>query len=504
MQETRRVVRNFIGGEWVDGNGKETEPVYDPATAEVIAHTPLSTREDVERAVQKASKAFPEWAATPVVERARVIFGFKMLLEEHFEELRDLVTLENGKDARDAAGEVRRGIEVVEFACGMPTLMMGETVREVARGIDNVSYRFPLGVVAAITPFNFPCMVPLWTLPVAIASGNAYILKPSERTPLCAQRLGELLCEAGLPDGVFSIVNGAREAVDSILEHPGIKAVSFVGSQPVAEHVYRVGAANKKRVQALAGAKNSMIVMPDAVLEKAVANIISSAYGNAGERCLAGSVLIAVGEVADPLVEKIKEAAQRMKVGAGYEEGSELTPLIRDSHREKVRSYVDLGEEEGAEVVLDGREVSVEEPLEGGFFFGPTILDRVRGEMRIAREEIFGPVLSVVRVDTLDEAIEFTNASPFGNACSIYTESGAAVRHWRERVEAGMLGVNIGVAAPMAFFPFNGVKDSFYGDLHATGKDGVRFFTENKVEIARYLSDPDAGPPTRLPEEAGA
>jgi malonate-semialdehyde dehydrogenase (acetylating)/methylmalonate-semialdehyde dehydrogenase len=376
---------------------------------------------------------------------------------------------------------------------------MGETVRDVAHGVDNVSYRFPLGVVAAITPFNFPCMIPLWTLPIAIGAGNTYILKPSERTPLCSQRLGELLMEAGLPEGVFNIVNGAHDAVNGILEHPGIKAVSFVGSKPVAEHVYKHGAAHGKRVQALAGAKNSMIVMPDVVLEKAVENIISSAYGNAGERCLAGSVLVAVGEIAEPLIQAIKERAQAMKVGPGYEPDSELTPLIRDSHRKRVKEYVDLGEQEGAEVALDGREP----PLEEGFFFGPTILDKVTGEMRVAREEIFGPVLSVVRVDSLDEAIEFTNASPFGNACSIYTESGSAVRHWTENIEAGMLGVNIGVAAPMAFFPFNGIKGSFYGDLHATGKDGVRFFTENKVQVVRYFSDPDSGPAVRLPEEAG-
>jgi malonate-semialdehyde dehydrogenase (acetylating) / methylmalonate-semialdehyde dehydrogenase len=479
-------VRNFIGGTWEERDGRDAEPVYNPATGEVVAETPLSTKEDVDRAVKQAEAAFPGWAATPVIERTRVLFRFKALLEEHFEELRDLVTLENGKDARDAGGEVRRGIEVVEFACGMPTLMMGETVRDVARGIDNSSWRFPLGVVAAITPFNFPCMVPLWTLPVAIGAGNAYILKPSERTPLCAVRLGELLSEAGLPDGVFNIVNGAHDAVNGILEHPGIEAVSFVGSQPVAEHVYTHGSAHGKRVQALAGAKNSMVVMPDAVLDQAVPNIISSAYGNAGERCLAGSVLVAVGEVADELVDKLKQAAAAMKIGPGSEEDSELTPVIRDSHRDKVRSYVDLGEEEGAEVVLDGREA----PREDGFFMGPTLLDRVTGEMRVGREEIFGPVLSVVRVDSLQEAIEFTNGSPFGNACSIYTENGAAVRHWRENVEAGMLGVNVGVAAPMAFFPFNGVKNSFYGDLHATGKDGVRFFTENRVEITRYLSDP--------------
>jgi malonate-semialdehyde dehydrogenase (acetylating) / methylmalonate-semialdehyde dehydrogenase len=372
-------------------------------------------------------------------------------------------------------------------------------VRDVARGVDNVSYRYPLGVVAAITPFNFPCMVPMWTIPVAIGAGNTYILKPSERTPLSAVRLGELLQEAGLPDGVFNIVNGAREAVDAILEHPGIKAVSFVGSKPVAEHVYKGGTAHGKRVQALAGAKNSMIVMPDVVMDKAVDNIIASAYGNAGERCLAGSVLVAVGEVADKLVEELKDKAAAMKVGPGKEEGSELTPVIRDSHREKVRQYIDVGEEEGAEVVLDGREP----PLEEGFFMGPTILDHVNGEMRVGREEIFGPVLSVVRVNNLDEAIEFTNGSPFGNACSIFTESGAAVRHFRENVEAGMLGVNVGVAAPMAFFPFNGIKESFFGDLHATGKDGVRFFTENKVEITRWFSEPGPSPAVQRPLEDG-
>jgi malonate-semialdehyde dehydrogenase (acetylating)/methylmalonate-semialdehyde dehydrogenase len=500
LSEKSHEVRNLIGGSWEDGNGRETEPVYDPATGKVIGETPLSTKEDVDRAVEAARAAFPGWSSTPVIERTRIFFRYKMLLEEHFEELRDLVTLENGKDAKDAGGEVRRGIEVVEFACGMPSLLMGESVRDVARGIDNTSYRYPLGVVAAITPFNFPCMVPLWTLPVAIAAGNTYILKPSERTPLSAIRLGELLAEAGLPEGVFNLVHGARDAVDGILEHPGIEAVSFVGSQPVAEHVYRHGAAHGKRVQALAGAKNSMIVMPDAVLDKAVPNIVSSAYGNAGERCLAGSVLVTVGDVADEVVGKIREAASSMKVGPGYEEGSELTPVIRDSHRDKVRSYVDSGEEEGAEVVLDGREA----PRDEGFFFGPTILDKVTGDMKVAREEIFGPVLSVVRVDSLDEAIEFTNGSPFGNACSIYTENGAAVRHWRENVEAGMLGVNIGVAAPMAFFPFNGIKNSFYGDLHATGKDGVRFFTENKVEVTRWLSEPGTSEAVRHPTEAGA
>ena len=486
MATVTREVRNFIGGAFVDGGEGGSEPVYDPATGEEIARTPLSGRAELDAAVSAASAAQPAWAATPVGERARLLFRFKALLEEHFDELASLVTLENGKDAKDAGGEVRRGIEVVEFACGMPTLTMGETVRDVARGVDNVSFRFPLGVVAAITPFNFPCMVPLWTLPIAIGAGNAYVLKPSERTPLTAQRLAELLAEAGLPDGVLSVVNGGREAVEAILEHPGIAAVSFVGSQPVAERVYRGASAHGKRVQALAGAKNSMIVLPDAVLGPTVENVVSSAFGNAGERCLAGSVLVAVGtpEEQDAIVAAVSDAARAMRVGPGSEPGSQLTPVIRDEHRTRVREHVDLGEAEGATVAVDGRTP----PREAGFFLGATVLDHVGRDSRIAREEIFGPVLSVVRVDDLDEAIAFTNESRYGNACSLFTESGAAARRFREGIEAGMLGINVGVAAPMAFFPFNGIKDSFYGDLHATGKDGVRFFTEHKVEVSRWFS----------------
>ena len=501
LEQATRSVRNLVAGRFEDLADRPTEPVFNPATGERIADTPLSDASDLDRAVTAAEEAFPAWAGTPVVKRCQVLFRFKALLEEHFDELAALVTLENGKDAKDAGGEVRRGIEVVEFACGMPTLLMGETVRDVATGLDNVSYRFPLGVVAAIAPFNFPCMVPLWTLPVAIAAGNAYVLKPSERTPLCAQRMAELLDEAGLPGGVLSIVNGGREAVDAILAHPCIAAVSFVGSQPVAKHVYETASASGKRVQALGGAKNSLIVMPDAVLEQSVENIVASAYGNAGERCLAGSVVVAVGEVAEPLVGALKARAEAMSVGPGDREGNELTPLIRESHRDKVREWVDTGEREGASVVLDGRTP----PLDQGYFMGPTLLDNVTPEMSVGRQEIFGPVLSVVRVDSLDEAIAYTNDSPFGNACSIYTESGAAVRHFREQVQAGMLGVNIGVAAPMAFFPFNGIKGSFYGDLHATGKDGVRFFTENKVEVSRWFSEP-GGPrePVKHPPESGA
>ncbi|HEX8919565.1 MAG TPA: CoA-acylating methylmalonate-semialdehyde dehydrogenase [Chloroflexota bacterium] len=479
-----RDVQNFIGGAWQPVPDADAEPVYNPATGEVIARTPLSPISEVDRAVRAAQEAFKTWSALPVGARTDILFRFRGLLDEHFDELARLVTLENGKDLKDARGEVRRGLEVVDFACGMPTLLMGETVRNIAAGIDNVSYRFPIGVVAAVTPFNFPFMVPLWTLPIAVGAGNAYILKPSERTPLSALRIVDLLQEAGLPKGVVSIVNGARDVVDGILDHPGIAAVSFVGSQPVAEYVYHRGAANNKRVQALSGAKNSMIVMPDADLEPTVEAVVSAAFGNAGERCLAGSVLVAVGDIGDSLLNALRERVSRLKIGPGDQPGSELTPVIRDSHRERVRGYIALGEQEGATVALDGRAA----PCEQGFFLGPTLLDHVTAEMRVAREEIFGPVLSIVRVPDLDAAIEFTNSSRFGNACSLFTCSGSAARTFRERVGAGMLGINVGVAAPMAFFPFNGIKDSFYGDLHVTGKDGVRFFTENRVEITRWFS----------------
>lgn len=500
VADNLRAVRNFIGGHWEQPSTAQTEPVYNPATGEVIAETPLSTAADVDRAVQAAAKAFPGWSSTPVVQRMQILFRFKALLEEHFQELGSLVTLENGKGIGDATGEVRRGIEVVEFACGMPTLMMGETVRNVANGIDNISFRFPLGVVAAIVPFNFPAMIPLWTLPIAIGAGNTYVLKPSERTPLSAQRVVELLVEAGLPEGVVNIVHGAKDAVNGILEHPDVRAVSFVGSKPTAEYIYRTAAAHGKRVQALAGAKNSLIVMPDAVVSKTLDNVMSSAFGNAGERCLAGSVVVVVGSKADQFIEALRERARKLVVGPGSDPKSELTPLIRESHRDNVKAYVDLGEKEGAQVVLDGRTP----PRPEGFYLGPTLLDRAHAAMRVAREEIFGPVLSIVRAKTLDDAIAFTNGSPFGNACSIFTDSGAAGRHFREHIQAGMLGINIGVAGPMAFFPFNGIKGSFFGDLHVMGKDGVRFFTENKVEAVRWFSRPEAAASVDALTEAGA
>ena len=482
-----RPVRHFIDGRWVPAAADSpTETVYDPASGQAIAETPLGTAAEVEQAVAAAARAFPAWAATPVVERVQLLFRFKALLDQHFDELSALVTLENGKGIKDASGEVRRGIEAVDFACGMPSLLMGETVRDIARGIDNVSYRFPLGVVAAIVPFNFPAMIPLWTLPIAIGAGNTYVLKPSERTPLCSQRIVELLVEAGLPKGVVNIVHGAKDAVNAILAHPEIRAVSFVGSRPTAEHVYRTAAAHGKRVQALAGAKNALLVMPDAQLDSTLDNIMSSAFGNAGERCLAGSVVVAIGDqpTTDRLVEAIREHARALRIGPGSDPQSELTPLIRESHRQRVKEYIDLGEQEGAQVILDGRRP----PRPEGFYLGPTLLDRATGAMRVAREEIFGPVLSIVRAPTLDAALEFANGSPFGNACSIFTASGAAARSFRERIQAGMLGINVGVAGPMSFFPFNGIKGSFFGDLHVLGKDGVRFFSENKVEIVRWFT----------------
>jgi malonate-semialdehyde dehydrogenase (acetylating)/methylmalonate-semialdehyde dehydrogenase len=466
----------------------------------VLARVPLSGSEDLDAAVRAAREALAEWRGVATIARARKLFELRERLVARQEDLARSVTTEMGKTLVDARAEVARMIEMVEAACAIPTTMQGRVLEDVSRNIDAETIRQPVGVCAAIVPFNFPAMIPLWTLPVAIGAGNTYVLKPSERTPLSSQRIVELLVEAGLPAGVVNIVHGAKDAVNGILEHPQVRAVSFVGSKPTAEHVYRTAAAHGKRVQALAGAKNSLIVMPDAVLGKTIDNIMSSAFGNAGERCLAGSVVVAVGSKADHLVEALRERAASLKVGPGSDPLSELTPLIRDSHRKNVKAYIDVGEREGAEVVLDGRTP----PRPEGFYLGPTLLDRATGDMRVAREEIFGPVLSIVRTKTLDEAIAFTNGSQFGNACSIFTDSGAAARHFREHIQAGMLGINIGVAGPMAFFPFNGIKGSFFGDLHAMGKDGVRFFTENKVEAVRWFSRPEAAASVDALTEAGA
>lgn len=477
-------LRNFIGGQWVKAASDQSEPVPNPATGEPLAAVPVSSKEDLARAVAAANEAFKEWKQTAVPRRARIMFKYQQLLVERWDELARLITLENGKSFGEAQGEVQRGIECVEFAAGAPTLMMGSVLPDIATGMESNMYRYPLGVVGGITPFNFPMMVPCWMFPLAIACGNTFVLKPSERTPLLANRLAELFAEAGLPAGVLNIVHGAHDVVNGLLEHKDVSAVSFVGSQPVAEYVYKTAAANGKRVQALAGAKNHSIVMPDANLDLAVKEIVNAAFGSAGERCMATSVVVAVGNVADELVARLTEAAKTISIGNGLDEGVFLGPLIRDKHKERTVSYIETGEMEGAVLALDGR--LAPEAKGAGYFVGPTIFDSVKPGMKIWTDEIFAPVLSVVRANSLDEAIEIANRSEFANGGCIYTDSAKAIRHYRENIDAGMLGINVGVPAPMAFFPFSGYKKSFYGDLHANGKDGVEFYTRKKMLVARY------------------
>jgi malonate-semialdehyde dehydrogenase (acetylating)/methylmalonate-semialdehyde dehydrogenase len=480
-----QILKNFIGGQWVESTSGKLDAVPNPATGETIAMVPHSSKEDVAHAVETAKAAFQEWKNVAVPRRARILFKYQQLLVEHWEELAKLVTLENGKSYGEAYGEVQRGIECVEFACGAPTLMMGSTLPDIATGIESNFHRYPIGVVGGITPFNFPMMVPCWMYPLAIACGNTFVLKPSERTPILANRLAELFKEAGLPDGVFNIVHGAHDVVNGLLEHKDVSAISFVGSQPVAEYVYKTAAAHGKRVQALAGAKNHSIVMPDANLELAVKEIINASFGSAGERCMATSVVVAVGGAADELVSRLVSAAQDITIGNGLDEGVFLGPVIRDTHKARTVSYIEEGVSEGAALLLDGREA----PAAGGsgYFVGPTIFDNVKQGMKIWNDEIFAPVLSIVRVETLDEAIALANASEFANGGVIYTDSAKAIRRYRDNIDAGMLGVNVGVPAPMAFFPFSGYKKSFYGDLHANGKDGVEFYTRKKMVVARYV-----------------
>lgn len=477
-------LKNWINGEWVASKSTATEAVYNPATNDVLAQVPISSREDLDQAVSIAAETFKTWSQTPVPKRARILFKYQQLLVEHWKELAEIVTRENGKSLGEAYGEVQRGIECVEFATGAPALMMGKQLPDIATNLESGMYRYPVGVVGGITPFNFPMMVPCWMFPLAIACGNTFILKPSERTPLLANRLAELTKEAGLPDGVFNIVHGAHDVVNGILEHKDIKAVSFVGSQPVAEYVYKTASANGKRVQALAGAKNHSIVLPDANLELTVKEIINAAFGSAGERCMACSVVVAVGDIADVLIDRLKEASDHIKIGNGVNEGVFLGPVIRDQHKARTKSYIEIGEQEGAQMVRDGR---LDAAAEGeGYFIGPTIFDHVQTDMKIWKDEIFAPVLAVMRAETLDDAIEIANASDFANGACIFTQNGSHVRYFRENIDAGMLGVNLGVPAPMAFFPFSGWKKSFYGDLHANGNDGVEFYTRKKMVTARW------------------
>ncbi|MBD2846852.1 CoA-acylating methylmalonate-semialdehyde dehydrogenase [Paenibacillus sp. IB182496] len=477
-------LKNYIGGAWTDCPEAELLDVPNPATGETLARVPLSTSGALDAAVAAAAEAYDGWRRTAVPRRARILFRYQQLLVAHWDELARLITLENGKSYAEAQGEVQRGIECVEFAAGAPTLMMGEQLPDIATGIESGMYRYPLGVVGGITPFNFPMMVPCWMFPLAIACGNTFILKPSERTPILACRLAELLAEAGLPDGVFNLVHGAHDVVNGLLEHEGVQAISFVGSQPVAEHVYKTAAAHGKRVQALAGAKNHSIVMPDADLDAAVTNIMGAAYGSAGERCMAAAVVVAVGDVAEPLVARLREAANALTIGDGLADGVFLGPVIRAEHKARTLGYIEQGVAEGAALVRDGRADAAASGA--GYFVGPTLFDHVRPDMTIWREELFAPVLAVVRAADLTEAIGIANASEFANGACLYTDSARAVRQFREEIDAGMLGINLGVPAPMAFFPFSGYKKSFYGDLHANGKDGVAFYTRKKMVTARY------------------
>ncbi|EJS05203.1 MULTISPECIES: CoA-acylating methylmalonate-semialdehyde dehydrogenase [Bacillus] len=479
-----QTLKNYIGGQWIESTSKQVEDVPNPATGEIIARVPLSTKEDLDRAVATAKEAFKTWRKVAVPRRARILFRYQQLLIENWEELAKLVTLENGKSYKEAYGEVQRGIECVEFAAGAPTLMMGEQLPDIATGVESGMYRYPIGVIAGITPFNFPMMVPCWMFPLAIACGNTFVLKPSERTPLLANRIAELFKEAGLPDGVLNIVHGAHDVVNGILDNEDVKAVSFVGSQPVAEYIYKTAAANGKRVQALAGAKNHSIVLKDADLSSTVKEITSAAFGSAGERCMAAAVVVVEEDVADELVNRLLQEANAIKIGNGLEEGVFLGPVIREVHKERTLGYIQSGVEQGATLIRDGREDDVANSQ--GYFVGPTIFDNVTEEMKIWQDEIFAPVLSIVRVKDLMEAIHVANASPFANGACLYTNSAKAIREFREEIDAGMLGVNLGVPAPMAFFPFSGYKKSFYGDLHANGKDGVEFYTRKKMLTARY------------------
>ncbi|HEX9037067.1 MAG TPA: CoA-acylating methylmalonate-semialdehyde dehydrogenase [Ktedonobacterales bacterium] len=481
---TTHVIPNLVNGAWVESDATETLPIPNPATGEELARAPLSTAAEVRVAAEKAKAAWPGWRDTPVIERVQVLFRLKALLDQRLEDLARSVTDENGKTLDEARGEVRRGIEVVEFACGLPSLMQGSSLSNVSRGVDTVMWRAPLGVVAGITPFNFPAMIPLWMSPVAIAAGNCFIHKPSERTPLTSNFIAELWIEAGLPKGVLSVTHGAKAAVDALLTDPDVAAVSFVGSQPVAAYVYATAAAHGKRVQALAGAKNFVIVTPDANMDQAANIVLSSAFGNAGERCLASSVVVAVGDAAEKLTPILIERAGAMRVGDGGDSATEMGPVIRAEHCARVEGYIERGLAEGATLALDGR-VSGEE-RESGYYLRPSVFTNVGPEMAIAREEIFGPVLSVMSAPNLDDAIATANRSRFGNAAVICTTSGASARTFQMGIEAGMVGVNVGVPAPVAWFPFAGWKQSFYGDLHATGMDAVNFYTERKVVTSRW------------------
>jgi len=477
-----------IGGEWQEPNDLPATPVYNPSTGEVIAQTPACVAEQVDAAVEAAAGAFPAWWETPPTERARLFFRFKSLLEEHFEDLVRSNTREHGKTLIESRGDVRRGIEMVEFACGIPSLLMGENLENIARGIDCDTIRQPLGVCVGITPFNFPAMVPLWMYPVALVCGNTFFLKPSEKVPLTAIKIAKLLQQAGLPNGVFNLVHGGRECVDALLRHPKVKAISFVGSTPVARYIFETGIKHGKRVQSNGGAKNLVFLMPDADVENSVRGVVEVAYGCAGERCMAASTAVVIGEAAKKVLPSLVEAARAIKVGpTDREPQPQMGPLITRQHRDRVAQLIETGAKEGAKIAADGRGVKAD-AAPNGFFLGATVLDEVQAGMTVAKEEIFGPVLNVMRFEDLDSAIDLANRSTYGNGASIFTRSGKAAREFKHRIRCGMVGINIGVPASMAWFPFSGWNESFFGDLHMQGREGVQFFTQQKVTTTRWFS----------------
>lgn len=478
-------IRNYINGGWHRPGSEAALEVRNPATGELLGHSPAGSAEDVGAAVEAAQAAFPAWRATPPEERIQHLFRLKQLLEDHFEEISRLVTVENGKTLAESRGELRRGVENVEVACGIPILMQGYNLEDVARGIDEMMTRQPLGVVGVITPFNFPVMIPLWFLPYAIACGNTVIVKPSERVPISMMRVVELIGQTGLPKGVVNLVQGGKPAVDALLDHPGVRAISFVGSSPVARYIYARASANGKRVQCQGGAKNHVVILPDADPESTTQIIADSAFGCAGQRCLAVSVAVTVGEARSWFQKSISETAGSLKIGSGLEDGVQMGPVITPASKERIRSLIAKGASEGAAPVVDGRGAHIQ-GYENGNFVGPTVLDGVPVTSELAETEIFGPVLSLVHARDADEAIEMIARNSYGNASSIFTTSGASARRFRNQIPTGNVGVNIGVAAPMAYFPFSGWRGSFFGVLHAQGRDAVEFYTDKKVVIERW------------------
>ncbi len=481
------IIKHFVGGKVIDGTSERKGQVFNPATGDQESEVILATKSDLDKTVEIAKKAFETWSLKPALQRARIMFKFKELIEKNFDELTKLIVSEHGKVYEDAKGSLIRGLEVVEFACGIPHVLKGEFSENVGTNVDSYSMRQPLGVAAGITPFNFPAMVPMWMFPLAIACGNTFILKPSEKDPSCPMRLAELLHEAGLPDGVFNVVNGDKEVVDAILTNNDIKAVSFVGSTPIAKYIYENAAKNEKRVQALGGAKNHLVVMPDCDLDGAVNGLMGAAYGSAGERCMAQSVAVAVGDIGDELVSRLAKKAEALKIGPGMDKSSEMGPLVTKEHLKKVKGYVDLGVKEGAKLVLDGRDLKLQ-GYENGFYIGGCLFDHVTTDMKIYNEEIFGPVLSVVRVKTFEEATKMINEHEYGNGVSIYTRDGDAGRTFASKIQVGMVGINVPIPVPMAFHSFGGWKRSLFGDSAMHGMEGIKFYTKLKTITSRWPS----------------